>query len=105
MAIIRKNDTVQVMAGDDAGKRGRVLEVLPKKGRVLVAGINYVQRHVRPSQKHPRGGRLEKEMPLSISNVMLVCPRCQKPARVRLDRSQEGRVRRMCRRCGDSLDR
>ena len=103
--MIRKNDTVEVIAGADTGKRGRVLQVLPKKGRVVVVGVNFVQRHVRPSQKHPRGGRLQKELPVAISNVMLVCPRCQKPVRVRPDRSQEGRVRRICRKCGDSLDR
>lgn len=103
--MIRKNDTVQVVAGDDRGKRGRVLEVLRDKDRVIVEGVNYVYRHVRPSQKNPRGGRLEKEMSVAISNVMLVCPRCQKPVRVKKDRSQEGRVRRICRQCGDSLDR
>ncbi len=103
--MIRKNDTVEVITGDDAGKRGRVLQVLVKKNRIVVEGVNYVFRHVRPSQKHPRGGRLEKELSVAISNVLLVCPRCQKPVRVRHDRSQEGRVRRICRVCGDSLDR
>lgn len=103
--MIRKNDTVEVIAGDDAGKRGRVLQVLIKKERVVVEGVNYVKRHVRPSQQNPRGGRLEKELSVAISNVMLVCPRCQKPVRVKPDRSQEGRVRRICRKCGDSLDR
>ena len=105
MARIRKNDTVEVIAGADTGKRGRVLQVLPEKGRVLVEGVHYVQRHVRPSQRNPRGGRLEKELPVDISNVMLVCPHCNKPVRVRRDRSQKGRVRRICRTCGDSLDR
>ena len=105
MAMIRKNDTVEVIAGDDAGRRGRVLRVLPRRGRVVVEGVNFVQRHVRPSQKHPRGGRLEKELSVDISNVMLVCPRCNKPVRVKKDRSEEGRIRRICRKCGDSLDR
>lgn len=103
--MIRKNDTVEVIAGDDRGKRGRVLQVLKADGRVVVEGVNFVFRHVRPSQKNPRGGRLEKEMPVDVSNVQLVCARCQKPVRVRRDRSEKGRVRRICRTCGESLDR
>src|SRR5437764_14043604 len=71
---IKKGDTVQVMTGDDKGKRGRVLEVLPRKNKVVVEGINRVYKHLRRSQKNPQGGRLSKEMPVAVSNVQLIDP-------------------------------
>ncbi|HXD85900.1 MAG TPA: 50S ribosomal protein L24 [Urbifossiella sp.] len=79
---IRKDDTVQVIAGDDKGTRGKVLRVLRDKNQVVVAGINRVYRHLRPSQRNPQGGRLSKEMPIDASNVMFIDPSTNKPTRV-----------------------
>jgi large subunit ribosomal protein L24 len=99
MQDIRKNDTVVVISGDDAGKRGRVLRLLTDKDRVLVEGINYIWRHVRPSQKNPQGGRVQKESPVNMSNVMLVCPECNTGRKV--SHAGEGRAKvRTCKRCG-----
>ena len=80
---IRKDDKVMVITGKDAGKIGKVLKVLPKKDRVLVEKVNVAKRHMRPNPYAQQpGGIIEKEMPLHVSNVMLVCPKCGKPTRV-----------------------
>src|SRR4051794_15118043 len=79
---IRKGDTVQVITGDDRGKRGKVLRVLPQAGKLVVEGVNRVYKHVKPNRRNPQGGRLSKEMPLQISNVQLLCPQTNQPTRV-----------------------
>ena len=100
-AKIRRGDTVQVMAGKDAGKQGRVLRVDPKKSKVFVEGLNIVKRHQRPrSLKDTQrggqvGGVIEKEGPIHISNVMVVDPRDNKPSRVRIERAGDGRRERV----------
>ncbi|HSQ56543.1 MAG TPA: 50S ribosomal protein L24 [Gemmata sp.] len=79
---IRKDDVVEVVAGDDKGTRGKVLKVIRAKNQVVVAGVNRVYRHLRPSKRNPQGGRLSKEMPVDASNVMFVDPATNKPTRV-----------------------
>ncbi len=84
-ARIRKDDTVVVIAGDHKGARGKVLRVLPDKQRVVVEGVNMVFRHVRKSRRNPQGGRIQKEAPLHLSNVMPLDPRTDRPVRVRYE--------------------
>jgi large subunit ribosomal protein L24 len=79
---IRKDDIVEVLTGDDKGKRGRVLRVLRADGKVVVEGVNRVYRHLRPSRRNPQGGRLSKEMPVQASNVALIDPQTNRPTRV-----------------------
>jgi large subunit ribosomal protein L24 len=79
---IRKDDVVEVVAGDDRGTRGKVLKVLRAKNQVVIAGVNRVYRHLKPSKRNPQGGRLSKEMPVDASNVMFVDPGTNKPTRV-----------------------
>ncbi|MBY0512972.1 MAG: 50S ribosomal protein L24 [Gemmataceae bacterium] len=79
---IRKDDTVEVITGDDKGTRGKVLRVLRAKNQVVVQGVNRVYRHLKPSRRNPQGGRLSKEMPVNASNVMLIDPTTNKPTRV-----------------------
>jgi large subunit ribosomal protein L24 len=100
---IRKNDTVQIIAGDDAPSTGRVLRVLPDVGKVVVEGINRVYRHVRPNRRNQQGGRLSKEMPVNASNVLLVCPTCRKGVRLGKRVGPEGRKERFCKKCGAGL--
>jgi len=100
---IRKGDNVVVMAGDDRDKRGKVLRVLPKEGKVVVEGINRVYKHVKPNRRNPQGGRLSKEMPLDISNVMLVDPQTNKPTRVGYRYLPDGTKERYAKRSGASL--
>jgi large subunit ribosomal protein L24 len=84
---IRKDDQVEVIAGDDKGtvsdrRIAKVLRVLPERNKIVVEGVNRVYKHMRPSQKNPQGGRLSKEMPIDVSNVMLIDPQTNKPTRV-----------------------
>ncbi len=99
---IRKNDTVEVISGDDRGKKGRVLRTIDKKDRVLVEGVNYIWRHVKPSQQNPQGGRVQKESPIAASNVLLVCPQCEKGRRVSSQGSGREKTR-VCRKCGHNI--
>jgi large subunit ribosomal protein L24 len=102
---IRKNDTVVVLAGREKGKRGKVLFVLPGKERVVVEHVNMIKRHQRPTQKLRQGGIIEREGPLHVSNVMLVCGKCDRPTRARIQVLADGRRARVCRRCGEIVDK
>ena len=102
MKRIRKNDTVEVRVGEDAGKRGRVLRVFPGESRVVVEGVNMVSRHVRRSAQYPMGARVRREAPLALSNVLVVCPRCDRGVRVGYQGSQ-GEKARVCKRCGEII--
>lgn len=99
---VKKGDLVMVITGKDAGKKGRVLEVLPKKGRVVVEKVNIVKRHTKPTQSMPQGGILEKEAPIASSNVMLFCPECNNVTRVSVKETEAGKVR-VCKKCGVNL--
>jgi large subunit ribosomal protein L24 len=100
---VRRGDLVQVVQGDDAGKRGRVLRTLPEAGRVVIENVNMVYRHMRRSQEHPQGGRIRKEAPIDASSVMVVCESCNRPVRVRQERDENGRKVRVCARDGKPI--
>ncbi len=102
---VKKNDTVKIIAGKDQGKTGKVLRVFPAKGRVVVENINVVKRHTRPSQLNPEGGIIEKEAPLSISNVMLVCGSCNQATRTGIRLLEDGTKSRYCKKCNESVDK
>ena len=102
---IRKNDTVVVIAGREKGKRGKVLFVLPARERVIIEHLNMVKRHQRPTQKLRQGGIIEREASMHVSNVMLVCSKCDKATRVGMRVLADDRRARVCRRCGDIVDR
>jgi large subunit ribosomal protein L24 len=94
---------VQVIAGDDKGKVGEVLAVRPVTGKVLVQGVNRVYRHLRPSRQHPQGGRIQKEMPIHVSNVLPVDPKTNLPTRVGFRAARDGSTERFAKRSGESL--
>ena len=102
---VRRGDTVGVIAGRERGKRGKVLRVLTDKNRVVVEHVNMVKKHQRPTQKLRQGGIIEREGPLALSNVLLVCARCDKPARTGIKLLADGRKVRTCKRCGESIDK
>ena len=103
---IRKNDTVEVISGKDKGKRGRVIEVLPKVERVRVEGVNKIKRHTKPNpQKNVKGGIVERENPLHISNVALIDPKSDKPTRVGIRTMPDGSRVRVATRSGLQLDK
>jgi large subunit ribosomal protein L24 len=102
---IKKNDMVYVLSGKDRGKTGKVLKVFLDKDRAVVEGLNYIQKHTRPNpQKNVKGGILPKESPIHISNLMVVCKRCNKHARVGFSIMQDGRKARVCKNCNEPLD-
>lgn len=103
---LRKNDQVKIMSGRDAGKTGRVLSVDTLKRQVTVEHANIIKRHTRPNpQKNIKGGVLDKEGPIAISNVMLICPGCNKHSRVGHNTLADGSKVRVCRRCGTTLEK
>ena len=107
---LKKEDTVKVMSGRDSGKTGRVLSVDRSTGRVLVEHVMMVKRHTRPNPaKQIKGGIAERESPIQVSNVMIVCPGCHKAVRIahHVDAVAGGKSRRtrVCRKCGQTLDR
>ena len=102
---VRRGDTVGVITGRERGKRGKVLRVLPGEGRVLVEHVNMTKKHQRPTQKVRQGGIIEREGPLALSNVLLICGRCDKPARTGIKVLGDGRKVRVCKRCGEPIDK
>ncbi|HUT97368.1 MAG TPA: 50S ribosomal protein L24 [Dehalococcoidales bacterium] len=101
---IRKNDTVLVIAGKDRGKKGRVRFVYPKKERLLVEGINFIKKHSRAKGAVRQAGIIEREATIHISNVMLMCSKCNKPVRVGARFLADDRKVRFCQSCGEVVD-
>ncbi len=101
---IKKEDNVLIISGKERGKKGRVIRVLPKKERVLVEKVNIIKRHMKPSKKFAQGGIIDKEGPLPISNVMLLCPGCSKPTRIGNLILESGKKVRTCKRCKEVID-
>ena len=98
----KKKDKVVDLAGEDKGKRGEIVNVIPNDSSVIVSKINISKRHMRPKQ-NDAGGIREVEAPVHISNVMLVCPKCDQPTRVKYDRLSDGKKVRICRKCGEMI--
>ena len=101
---IRKNDTVLVIAGKDRGKKGKVRKALPRNDKLIVEGVNMIKRHSRARGAARQAGIIELEAPLDISNVMLICNKCNKPARVGSHFLGDGRKARICRFCHEVID-
>lgn len=102
---IKKSDQVYILAGKERGKTGKVLKVYPGDNRAIVEGLNFIQKHTRPNpQKNIKGGILPKESPIHLSNLMVVCKRCNKRARITFSTRQDGGKVRVCKKCNESLD-
>lgn len=101
---IRKNDSVIVIAGKEKGKTGKVLRVMPEKGSAVIERMNLVKRHTKPRGPQQTGGILEKEAPIHISNLMIMCDKCNAPVRIGRKILANGEKMRICRRCGDPLE-
>jgi large subunit ribosomal protein L24 len=104
-AKIRKGDLVRVMTGKEKGKEGKVLQILPEKQGVVIEKLNILKKHTRPNQKNPKGGIIEREGRIHISNVMVLCGNCNKPARTGTKFLSDGKKLRVCRSCGEILDK
>ena len=101
---IKKDDQVMVIAGKDKGTTGKVLVVNPDTDRVIVEGVNTVKRHQKPTPQQPQGGIVEKEMPVDMSNVMILDPKDGKPSRIRMGEDKDGNKIRIAARSGAALD-
>ena len=100
---IRRGDTVKVISGKDKGKQGKVLRCIPEKQRVVVEKVNFMKKAMRPTQQNPQGGISTIEAPIHVSNVMLVCPSCGEATRVARRREEDGKLVRVCKKCGKDI--
>lgn len=101
---IRRDDTVLVISGNDKGKRGRVLRVIPEQDRLIVEGVRMMKKHTKPTQRDPQGGIVEREAPIHVSNVMVIDPHSDAPTRVGKKRLDDGRNVRVAARSGEMID-
>ena len=101
---IKKNDNVMIISGKEKGKRGRVIAVYPSTNRLLVEKLNMIKRHTRPNQQLRQGGIVERESPLSASNVRLICSKCDKPTTVTRQDQGDGSRARVCKSCKAAID-
>jgi large subunit ribosomal protein L24 len=101
---IRKNDNVLVIAGKDRGKKGKVRFAYPKKQKLIVEGVNFIKKHSKARGAARQAGIIDLEAPLHVSNVMLVCDKCGKPARIGFRTLEDGRKVRFCRACGEVIE-
>ncbi|MBN2559187.1 MAG: 50S ribosomal protein L24 [Clostridia bacterium] len=101
---VRAGDNITVLTGKDKGKHGKIIEVNPDKGRVLVEGVNMATKHVKPKRMDQQGGIIHQEAYIDASNVMLICSKCKKPARTERRIEDSGRKVRVCKKCGQVID-
>lgn len=102
---VHREDTVLILTGKDQGKKGRVIRLFPKVEKALVEKINMVKRHTRPNQQLPQGGIMEKESPIHISNLQVICSKCGKATRINHKVLASGKKARLCKKCGEILDK
>ena len=103
MKKIQKGDRVIVLSGEDRGKEGLVLKVEPAKNRAIVEGINFVKRHQKPTQTSPQGGIVEKEAPVHMTNLMVICGKCNEAVKTKTITLADGRKTRACKKCGEMI--
>ena len=101
---IKKGDIVTLISGDDRGKKGKILDINKKKDLVIVEGANLIKKHMRPRKQGEPGGIIEKEGPVHISNLKLVCPKCGVPARIQITVLENKKKIRVCNKCGEFID-
>jgi large subunit ribosomal protein L24 len=101
---IKTDDKVQVIAGKDKGKIGKVIKVLRKKNRAVVENVNIAKVHERPTQANPQGGITEKPMPIDYSNLMIMCTKCIQPVRIGMRMLENGKKVRFCKKCNEQID-
>ncbi|OIP74819.1 50S ribosomal protein L24 [Candidatus Atribacteria bacterium CG2_30_33_13] len=101
----KKGDYVLVISGDDKGKKGKIVGIFPKKMQVIVESVNFLKKHTKPTQKVPQGGVIKQEGALNISNVKLICNKCNKPTTVKREKIKEGKRVRVCKKCKEIIDK
>ena len=102
---ISKGDKVKILSGADKDKTGKVLQVLPRSGKIIVEGVNVIKKHMRPTRDNPQGGIIDKEAPIYSGKAILICPRCNKPARTGHKFLADGQKARYCKNCGEVYEK
>ena len=102
---LKKGDNVLVISGEDKGKKGKIVGILPKKMQAIVEGVNFVKKHTKPTQKVPQGGVVKQEGFIHASNVRLICNKCNKPTSIKREKIKEGKKVRVCKKCGEIIDK
>ncbi|HDP77387.1 MAG: 50S ribosomal protein L24 [Mesotoga sp.] len=105
MSRVKREDTVMVISGKDRGKKGKVLKTIPSEKKIIVEGVNFTKKHQRPTNQYREGGIIERESPIYVSKVMVVCPNCNKPTRVAHKILENGEKVRSCKKCGEIIDK
>ncbi len=101
---LKKDDQVEVIAGKDKGRVGKILRVLPEKNKAVVERINMIKRHTKPTEMHQQGQIVEREAPIHVSNLQLICPECTESGRIGKKRLDDGSKVRYCKSCGESIE-
>lgn len=101
---IKKGDNVLIKLGKDSGKAGKVSKSLPKLNKIIISGLNVAKKHSRPTRKNPHGGIIDLHMPVDASNVLIICPRCNKTTRVGYKLTEKSKLR-ICKKCKETLDK
>lgn len=104
MLKVKKGDVVKVISGNDRGKRGEVMKVLRESERLIVKGVNIITRHQRPTARQREGGIIEREGTINISNVLVICPACDRPTRIGFRLSETGEKLRVCKQCQETFE-
>lgn len=104
MSFIKKNDNVMIIQGEHKGESGKVIKLYPEKARAIVERRNMIKRHKRPTQKDPKGGIVEKEAPIAVANLMLICPKCNVPARTSKKILEDKKKVRICKKCRETIE-
>ena len=101
---IKKDDIAMIVAGDDKGKKGRVLRINASDDKLVIEGLNMTKKHLKPSKQHQQGGIIEREAPVHRSNIMLVCPKCEKPTKIGNKILENNKKIRECKQCGEVIE-
>ncbi len=101
----KKGDKVLVIIGEDKDKKGKIVRIFPKKMEAIVEGVNFFKKHSKPAQKAPQGGIVKQEGALHISNIRLICNKCNKPTTIKREKIKEGKRVRVCKKCGEIIDK
>ena len=102
---IKKGDTVIVVSGEDKGKKGKIVSILPKKLQAIVEGVNFLKKHIKPTEKTPQGGIVDQEGSINMTNLKLICNKCNQPTTVKREKIKEGKRVRVCKKCAEIIDK
>ena len=102
---LKKGDSVLVISGEDKGKKGKIVSIFPKKLKAVVEGVNFLKKHIKPTEKTPQGGIVDQEGTINVTNLKLLCNKCNQPTTIKREKIKEGKRVRVCKKCGEIIDK